>query len=68
MADAAGEKTVRAGDHQAMQPMYVVQVRKGQFDIVGTVGVEEAIGPDACTRFCNGAALAYARRLLSGIF
>ena len=35
-----------------------------QFDIVGTVGVEEAIGPDACTRFDgNGAALAYARRL-----
>jgi branched-chain amino acid transport system substrate-binding protein len=46
-----GEKTIRAGDHQAMQPMYVVQVRKGQFDIVGTVGSEEAIGPDACTRF-----------------
>jgi branched-chain amino acid transport system substrate-binding protein len=46
-----GEKTIRAGDHQAMQPMYVVQVKGAQFNIAGTVGAEEAIGPDACTRF-----------------
>ncbi len=46
-----GEKNIRAGDHQAMQPMYVVQVKVGRFDIVGTVKAEEAIGPDACPRF-----------------
>jgi branched-chain amino acid transport system substrate-binding protein len=46
-----GEKTIRPGDHQAMQTMYVVQVKKGQFDIVGTINAEEAIGPDACARF-----------------
>jgi branched-chain amino acid transport system substrate-binding protein len=46
-----GEKTMRAGDHQAIQPMYVVRVNGGQFKIVGNVGGEEAIGPDECKRF-----------------
>lgn len=46
-----GDKTIRAGDHQAMQPMYVVRVNKGKFDIVTSVPADTAIGPDACTRF-----------------
>lgn len=46
-----GEKTIRAGDHQAMQPMYVVRIDKGKFDIVDKVAADAAIGPDACTRF-----------------
>jgi branched-chain amino acid transport system substrate-binding protein len=46
-----GTKTIRAGDHQAMQPMYVVRVTKGKFDIIDNVSSENAIGPDACTRF-----------------
>ena len=46
-----GAKTIRAGDHQAMQPMYVVRVTKGKFDIIDTVAADKAIGPDACTRF-----------------
>jgi len=46
-----GEKMIRAGDHQAMQPMYVVRVTKGKFDIVDQVPADQAIGPDACTRF-----------------
>lgn len=46
-----GEKTIRAGDHQAMQQMYVVRVNKGKFDIVANVPTEKAIGPDTCTRF-----------------
>lgn len=46
-----GKKTMRAGDHQAVQPMYVVRVNGGQFKIVGSVGGEEAIGADNCTRF-----------------
>lgn len=46
-----GEKTIRAGDHQAVQTMYVVRVDNGQFKIVSKVPGEEAIGPDACTRF-----------------
>ncbi|MBE7197777.1 MAG: ABC transporter substrate-binding protein [Parafilimonas terrae] len=46
-----GEKTMRAGDHQAVQTMYVVQVNKGQFTIKSSVPGAEAIGPDTCTRF-----------------
>jgi branched-chain amino acid transport system substrate-binding protein len=46
-----GEKEIRAGDHQAIQTMYVVQVTGGQFKIVGQVPGDEAIGPDTCTRF-----------------
>ncbi len=32
-----GRKKMRAGDHQAMQEMYAVTVRNGQFDIIGKV-------------------------------
>jgi branched-chain amino acid transport system substrate-binding protein len=46
-----GEKTLRAGDHQAIQTMYVVRVNGGKFTIVGEVKGDDAIGPDACTRF-----------------
>ncbi|MDB5510000.1 MAG: transporter substrate-binding protein [Hyphomicrobiales bacterium] len=46
-----GAKTIRAGDHQAQQPMYVVRVTKGKFDIVDQVPADQAIGPDTCTRF-----------------
>lgn len=46
-----GAKSIRAGDHQAMQPMYVVRVTKGKFDIIDAVPADKAIGPDACTRF-----------------
>lgn len=46
-----GEKTLRAGDHQTVQTMYVVRVSGGKFSIVDQVKGEDAIGPDACTRF-----------------
>ena len=46
-----GLKTLRAGDHQAMQDMYVVRVTNGEFSIVGKVAADVAIGPDTCTRF-----------------
>ncbi len=46
-----GKKTMRAGDHQAIQPMYVVRVTEGKFKVVGNVSGEEAIGPDECKRF-----------------
>jgi branched-chain amino acid transport system substrate-binding protein len=45
------EKTIRAGDHQAMQTMYVVQVTDGKFKIISSVTGADAIGPDTCTRF-----------------
>jgi branched-chain amino acid transport system substrate-binding protein len=46
-----GEKTLRAGDHQAVQTMYVVRVTDGKFKIIGQVKGDDAIGPDTCTRF-----------------
>ena len=50
-ATPQGTKTMRAGDHQAMQDMYAVKVEGGQFQIVGKVAAEAAIGPDTCARF-----------------
>ncbi len=50
-ATPQGEKTMRAGDHQAIQPMYVVRVNGGKFNITGEVGGDEAIGADECKRF-----------------
>jgi branched-chain amino acid transport system substrate-binding protein len=46
-----GRKTLRAGDHQAMQDMYAMRIENGRFNIVGKVPAAAAIGPDACTRF-----------------
>lgn len=46
-----GMKTMRAGDHQAMQNMYAVRVKGGKFEIVGKVAAAAAIGPDTCTKF-----------------
>jgi branched-chain amino acid transport system substrate-binding protein len=46
-----GMKTIREGDHQAMQPMYVVQVTDGQFSIINEISAEDAIGDDLCERF-----------------
>ncbi len=46
-----GMKTMRAGDHQAMQDMYAVRVNGGEFQIVGKVAAAQAIGPDTCTKF-----------------
>jgi branched-chain amino acid transport system substrate-binding protein len=50
-ATPQGMKTLRAGDHQAMQDMYAVRVTNGKFAIVGKVPAAAAIGPDTCTRF-----------------
>lgn len=46
-----GSKTIRAGDHQTVQPMYVVQVKGGKFTIADAIAGEDAIGADTCERF-----------------
>ncbi len=46
-----GTKTMRAGDHQAMQDMYAMRVTGGKFELVGKVKADAAIGPDVCSRF-----------------
>jgi branched-chain amino acid transport system substrate-binding protein len=50
-ATPQGPKTIRAGDHQAMQKMYVVRIENGRFKIFGEVRADQAIGPDVCTKF-----------------
>lgn len=50
-ATPQGTKTMRAGDHQAMQDMYAVRVNGGRFEIVGKVAAAAAIGADTCTKF-----------------
>ncbi len=50
-ATPQGVKTLRAGDHQAMQDMYAVKVNGGQFEIVGKVAAAAAIGADTCAKF-----------------
>ena len=50
-ATPQGVKEMRAGDHQAVQDMYVVRVTGGKFNIIGKVPGEAAVGPDSCTRF-----------------
>jgi ABC-type branched-subunit amino acid transport system substrate-binding protein len=46
-----GKKTMRAGDHQAIQDMYATRMTNGQFKILSKVSGDIAIGPDTCTRF-----------------
>lgn len=46
-----GMKTMRAGDHQAMQDMYAMRVNGGKFELVGQVKADAAVGPDVCARF-----------------
>lgn len=46
-----GKKTMRAGDHQAIQDMYVTTLKDGKFKILSKVEGEAAIGADTCTRF-----------------
>ena len=46
-----GPKTIRAGDHQAIQPMYVVQIEICAFTIAYLIAGEDAIGADTCERF-----------------
>ncbi len=50
-ATPQGMKEMRAGDHQAIQDMYVVRVAAGKFTIIGNVPGTVAVGPDTCTRF-----------------
>jgi branched-chain amino acid transport system substrate-binding protein len=48
-----GEKTMRAGDHQAVQTMYAVQVKGGKFAIQSTVEAAKAIGANKCNKWGN---------------
>ena len=56
MEDAAwetpqGTKKIRKGDHQAVVDMVIVKVSGNDFQTVGKVPGEEAVGPDNCQKF-----------------
>lgn len=46
-----GKKTMRKGDHQAVVDMVVVKVKGNDFQTVGTVAGDVAVGPDKCEKF-----------------
>jgi branched-chain amino acid transport system substrate-binding protein len=46
-----GTKKIRKGDHQAVVDMVIVKVRGNDFQTVGKVPGEEAVGPDNCQKF-----------------
>ncbi|MGE0701793.1 MAG: ABC transporter substrate-binding protein [Hyphomicrobiaceae bacterium] len=46
-----GKKTMRAGDHQAVQDMYALQVAGGVFKPLAKINGEKAVGPDTCKRW-----------------
>jgi branched-chain amino acid transport system substrate-binding protein len=46
-----GKKTMRAGDHQAIQDMYVTRMTDGKFKVLSKVAGAAAIGPDSCSKF-----------------
>ncbi len=46
-----GKKTMRKGDHQAVVDMVVVKVKGNDFQTVGTVPGDVAVGPDKCEKF-----------------
>lgn len=46
-----GTKKIRKGDHQAVVDMVIVKVKGNEFQTVGKVPGEEAIGPDDCQKF-----------------
>ena len=46
-----GGKTIRKGDHQAVVDMVVVKVKGNDFQTVGTVPGDVAVGPDKCDKF-----------------
>jgi branched-chain amino acid transport system substrate-binding protein len=43
-----GKKTIRKGDHQAVVDMVVVKVKGSDFQTVGNVAGDIAVGPDKC--------------------
>lgn len=46
-----GKKEMRAGDHQAIMDVYILQVKDGRFTIVDKIKGADAAGPDTCERF-----------------
>lgn len=46
-----GQKSMRAGDHQAVMDVYVLRVKGGNFQVLDKIEGAKAVGPDTCERF-----------------
>ena len=46
-----GKKTMRAGDHQAIQDMFALELRGKTYHPTAKVDGEKAVGPDTCTKW-----------------
>lgn len=47
----AGKKTMRAGDHQAIQDMFALELKGKTYHPLAKVDGEKAVGPDLCTKW-----------------
>ncbi len=47
----AGKKVMRAGDHQAIQDMYALELKGKTYHPLAKVDGEKAAGPDLCTKW-----------------
>ncbi len=46
-----GKKTMRAGDHQAIQDMFALELKGKTYHPLAKVDGEKAVGPDLCTKW-----------------
>ncbi len=46
-----GKKTMRAGDHQAIQDMFALELKGKTYHPTAKVDGEKAVGPDTCTKW-----------------
>ena len=46
-----GKKTMRAGDHQAIQDMYALELKGKIYHPLAKVDGAKAVGPDTCTKW-----------------
>ncbi len=47
----AGKKTMRAGDHQAIQDMFALELKGKTYHPTAKVDGDKAVGPDLCTKW-----------------
>jgi branched-chain amino acid transport system substrate-binding protein len=47
----AGKKTIRAGDHQAIQDMFALELKGKTYHPLAKVDGVKAVGPDTCTKW-----------------
>lgn len=46
-----GATYIRAGDHQTVRDMYIIEIVDGKYKIIATMKGEDVIGPDLCNKW-----------------